>query len=122
MPTSPVGFFSHDHPNLADLTIFFPAYPEYLKLCMPLSHKGTIIIADNVIRQGAIVDEHSTDDKCVLLLEVSFFELTINTLPHLSRVLGVKKYMDMLSDLAREGKITSTGIQVYSLSFLSHRS
>ncbi len=33
------------------------SYPEYLELSLKLSHSGTIIFLDNVIRAGAIIDE-----------------------------------------------------------------
>ncbi len=36
-------------------------YPEYLKWVMRLVQKGSIIIADNVVREGAIIDENSSD-------------------------------------------------------------
>lgn len=32
------------------------SYPEYLELCLELSHSGTIIILDNVIRAGEILN------------------------------------------------------------------
>ncbi len=38
-----------------------PGYPEYLKWSLELSRRGTLIVADNVVRQGAIVDASSED-------------------------------------------------------------
>ena len=38
-----------------------PSYPAYLPLAVSLSRPGTVIIADNVVRKGAVVDEDSTD-------------------------------------------------------------
>ncbi len=35
------------------------SYPEYLELSLKLSHSGTIIVLDNVIRSGAILDENN---------------------------------------------------------------
>ena len=32
------------------------SYPEYLELCLNLSHSGSIIVLDNVIRSGDIID------------------------------------------------------------------
>ncbi len=32
------------------------SYPEYLELCLDLSHSGTIIVLDNVIRAGDILN------------------------------------------------------------------
>jgi len=36
-------------------------YVEYLQWSLKLSRKGTVIIADNVVRDGAVVDPASTD-------------------------------------------------------------
>lgn len=36
-------------------------YPEYLRWSLDLSHPGTVIIADNVVRHGGILDASSTD-------------------------------------------------------------
>ena len=35
------------------------SYPEYLELSLNLSHSGTIIVLDNVIRSGAILDQNN---------------------------------------------------------------
>ena len=40
-----------------------PSNPAYLKAVVPLSRPGTVIIADNVVREGAVVDAASTDPK-----------------------------------------------------------
>lgn len=37
------------------------SYPEYFKWALKLSHPGSMIIADNVVRNGAVVDAASTD-------------------------------------------------------------
>jgi caffeoyl-CoA O-methyltransferase len=36
-------------------------YVEYLELSLQLSHPGTLILADNVIRQGLVLDENPPD-------------------------------------------------------------
>jgi predicted O-methyltransferase YrrM len=38
-----------------------PSYVEYLEWSLRLSRPGTLIIADNVVRQGRIIDEDSED-------------------------------------------------------------
>ena len=38
------------------------SYVEYLDLSLHLSHTGTIILADNVIRNGRVMDERPPDD------------------------------------------------------------
>jgi predicted O-methyltransferase YrrM len=37
-------------------------YTEYLQWSMKLSRRGTVIVADNVVRNGAITDEASSDE------------------------------------------------------------
>ena len=39
-----------------------PPYAEYLQWALKLSRPGTVIVADNVIRDGKVLDEHSTDE------------------------------------------------------------
>ena len=36
-------------------------YPEYIQLCLALSHAGTVILADNVVREGKVIDPKSKD-------------------------------------------------------------
>ena len=38
-----------------------PSYPDYLTLAMQLTRPGTIILADNVIRNGRVLDAQATD-------------------------------------------------------------
>jgi len=40
-----------------------PPYTEYFDYALQLSRPGTIIICDNVIRDGKILDNYSTDEK-----------------------------------------------------------
>lgn len=63
-----------------------PSYPEYFKWAMKLSRRGTQIIADNVVRQGAVADPDSSDE----------------------RVQGVRKFNQLL---AAEPRISATIIQ-----------
>lgn len=37
------------------------SYPTYLELSIELSHSGTVILADNVIRHGAVLADHPAD-------------------------------------------------------------
>ncbi|HLY68928.1 MAG TPA: O-methyltransferase [Puia sp.] len=39
-----------------------PPYTEYFNYALSLSHPGTLIICDNVIREGKILDETSNDE------------------------------------------------------------
>src|SRR6202453_254234 len=36
-------------------------YPEYLRWALKLSHPGTVIVADNVVREGKVIDAQSND-------------------------------------------------------------
>lgn len=67
--------------------------PEYLNWALKLSRPGTLIIGDNVVRGGAVVDEYS-DDPSVIGVR-SFFEL-IAAEPRLSatamQTVGSKGY------------------------------
>ena len=38
-----------------------PPYTEYFELALSMSRPGTIIVADNVVRNGKVLDENSTD-------------------------------------------------------------
>jgi predicted O-methyltransferase YrrM len=40
-----------------------PPYTEYFGYALKLSRPGTLIICDNVIREGKVLDNHSTDEK-----------------------------------------------------------
>jgi caffeoyl-CoA O-methyltransferase len=39
-----------------------PPYKEYFEWALKLSHSGTLIVADNVIREGKVMDENNTDE------------------------------------------------------------
>lgn len=40
-----------------------PSNPDYLAWALKLSRPGTVIVADNVVREGAVTDAESTDPK-----------------------------------------------------------
>ena len=63
-----------------------PSYAEYLKWALKLSRPGTMIIADNVVRKGAVADPGSTDEN----------------------VQGIRKFNQVL---AAEKRVTTTVIQ-----------
>ncbi len=37
------------------------SYPDYLRAALRLSHPGTLIVADNVVRHGRVLEEHPSD-------------------------------------------------------------
>lgn len=55
----------HQSDHVAFDLIFIDAdkksLPEYLDWSLKLAHKGTIIVADNVVRDGKVIDKRSTD-------------------------------------------------------------
>jgi predicted O-methyltransferase YrrM len=38
-----------------------PSYVDYLEAALRLSHRGTLIVADNVVREGAVIDAVSAE-------------------------------------------------------------
>ena len=69
------------------------SYPDYLQWSMKLSHPGTIIVADNVVRDGKIIDPASSDPN---IKGVRRFTEMIATEPRLSttvlQTVGTKGY------------------------------
>jgi len=63
-----------------------PGYPDYLRWSLDLARPGTIIIADNVVRDGAVTDAASNDPN----------------------VHGVRRFIDAL---AAEPGVSATAIQ-----------
>jgi predicted O-methyltransferase YrrM len=63
-----------------------PSYPDYLEWALRLSRPGSLIIADNVVRKGAVVDANSLD----------------------ANVPGVRRFNEML---AGERRVSATAIQ-----------
>lgn len=63
-----------------------PPYTEYFQWSLKLSHPGTLIVADNVIREGNVLDPKSTDEM----------------------VLGVRRFNEYLSQTK---SVTATIIQ-----------
>jgi predicted O-methyltransferase YrrM len=39
------------------------SYPQYLELSLALSRTGTVIVADNVVREGEVIDPKSKDER-----------------------------------------------------------
>ena len=63
-----------------------PGYPDYFRWALKLSRPGTMIIADNVVRKGAVVDAESTD----------------------ANVQGVRRFIEQV---AAERRVSATTIQ-----------
>jgi predicted O-methyltransferase YrrM len=63
-----------------------PGYPDYFLWTLKLSRRGTVIVADNVIRDGAVIDPASEDP----------------------RVQGMRRFNELL---AAEPRVSATEIQ-----------
>ncbi len=63
-----------------------PNNPNYFKWALELSKPGTVIIADNVVRNGKVIEDDTED----------------------SNVQGIRQFIDLLSE---ESRIDSTAIQ-----------
>lgn len=67
-----------------------PNNPRYLEAALRLSHPGTVIVGDNVVRNGAVVDPESEDP----------------------RVVGTRSLIKMLGD---DSRVTATALQTVGL-------
>jgi len=63
-----------------------PSYADYFRWALKLSRRGTLIIADNVVRDGAIIDSESADPG----------------------VQGMRQFMDLV---AADHRVSATAIQ-----------
>ena len=72
-----------------------PPYTQYLEWAIKLSRPGTLIVADNVIRNGKILDE-SQDEK---VQGVQRFNTALSKNPNVSatilQTVGIKEYDGM---------------------------
>jgi caffeoyl-CoA O-methyltransferase len=64
-------------------------YVDYLYAALDLSRPGTLIVADNIVREGAVVDASSEDEA----------------------VGAVQRFNRELADLQRNGRVTTTILQ-----------
>ncbi len=62
------------------------SYPEYFELSVALSRRGTVIVVDNVVREGAVADAASLDP----------------------RVNAVRRFLELAS---RDDRVTGTAVQ-----------
>jgi predicted O-methyltransferase YrrM len=63
-----------------------PGYPDYLRWSLDLARPGTVLVADNVVRDGAVADPASTDPN----------------------VRGMRQFIELL---AAEPRVSATAIQ-----------
>lgn len=74
-----------------------PPYVEYFNYALKLSRPGTIIVCDNVIREGKVLDENSKDEKVIGVQKLNEMlqnnsKVTATILP----TLGAKEYDGMV--------------------------
>lgn len=69
-----------------------PSNAEYLELSLRLSHSGTVIIGDNVVREGAVANPESTDPKVRGVREYCMQLRTSGLLSTGIQTVGVKGY------------------------------
>ncbi len=62
------------------------SYPDYLAWALQLARSGTVILADNVVRRGAVADPDAPDE----------------------RVRGVRRFLDLV---ANEPRLSATALQ-----------
>jgi predicted O-methyltransferase YrrM len=67
-----------------------PSYPEYLTWALRLSRPGTLLIADNVVRRGAVADPNNSDPN----------------------VQGVRRFLELV---AADPRLTATAIQTVGI-------
>ena len=73
-----------------------PPYTEYFELALSMSRPGTIIVADNVVRNGKVLDENSTD---TAVLGVQRFNKALSenkaVTATILQMVGIKEYDGM---------------------------
>lgn len=73
-----------------------PPYAEYFEMALSLSHPGTVIICDNVIREGKVLDENSTDDRVIGVQRFNkMLASNKNVTATILQTVGVKEYDGM---------------------------
>ena len=69
----PLGVLAAEGPGPFDLVFIAagkPSMNDYVTRALALSHVGTVIVIDNVVRGGAVADPASTDPNVVGMREV----------------------------------------------------
>lgn len=73
-----------------------PPYAKYFEMALSLSRPGTVIICDNVIREGKVLDENSTDER---VIGVQRFNKMLgsnhNVIATILQTVGLKEYDGM---------------------------
>lgn len=73
-----------------------PPYTQYFEFALQLSRPGTLIICDNVIREGKVLDNHSTDEKVLGVQRLNkMLSENKNVTATILHTVGVKEYDGM---------------------------
>jgi len=73
-----------------------PPYKEYFEFALQLSRPGTIIICDNVIRNGEVLNEHSTEERVRGVQRLNNFLATCTQVTAtIMQTVGAKEYDGM---------------------------
>jgi predicted O-methyltransferase YrrM len=74
-----------------------PPYVEYFQWAIKLGRPGTIIVADNVIRNGKVLDRHSGDDKVKGVQRLNeWLPTCTDVTATIIQTVGVKEYDGMV--------------------------
>lgn len=74
-----------------------PPYAAYLDFAIRLSRKGTVIVADNVVRNGAVLDPSSKDEKVAGVQKVNLAAAADGRISAtIIQQVGIKEYDGML--------------------------
>jgi caffeoyl-CoA O-methyltransferase len=74
-----------------------PPYLEYFQAALKLSRKGSIIICDNVIRNGQVLEENSDDEKVRGVRRLnSYLKECTEATSIIMQTVGVKEYDGMV--------------------------
>ena len=74
-----------------------PPYATYLDFAIRLGRKGTVIVADNVIRNGAVLDNASADEKVIGVQKVNRAAAADRRIAAtIIQQVGIKEYDGML--------------------------
>lgn len=74
-----------------------PPYLEYFKWALRLGRPGTVIIADNVIRNGKVLDANSDDEKVIGVQKLNTFLAGCKDVTGtIIQTVGVKEYDGMV--------------------------
>ena len=73
-----------------------PGYPAYLELVLPLTRPGSVVLADNVLRDGRVIDEPPPDANAA---GAAAFNAALATHPRLDAVIVpvIREYVDGLA-------------------------